>query len=86
MVSRIIAKEKKLIHSSVVISKTRQNLGEYTDQEDHGSARLDKQITPKEREKYYKFFWTVCNPPGLVCEESVPEAEDVRKRKLLQSK
>ena len=84
--SNHLTKEKKLIHSSVFISKPRQNLGECTHQEDHGSASLDEQITPKDRGKYASVFWTVCNPPGLVCEESVPEAEDVRKRKLLQSK
>ena len=29
---------------------------------------------------------TLCGLPGLVCEESVPEAEDIGKRKLLQPK
>ena len=33
-----------------------------------------------------RICWTVQNLPALVCEESVPEAEDVRKWKLLQSK
>ena len=78
MVSCIIAKENKLIHSF---------LGEYTHQENHGSARLDEQITPiKERGKYIKYVGLCKNLPGLVCEESVPEAEDVRKWELLQTK